>query len=172
MMWYFIMDMDQYSFIVDAMLGKIARKLRIFGFDTVYDPNIDDMVILNSPKYYGRTVLTNDRVLFRRCKKKGIDTILTDKGSEVENFVTIFRSLDIDSVSLQNVPHLCTCCNGLLDTIIDKNSIRYQIPERLLNSKNVFYKCRQCNKIYWIGSHMERIDCLIKEINTKLKSIN
>jgi uncharacterized protein with PIN domain len=59
-----------------------------------------------------------------------------------------------------------------LNTIIDKNSIKHQIPDRLLNSKNVFYKCRQCNKIYWIGSHMEHIDFLIKDINTKLMSAN
>lgn len=163
---------NQYSFIVDAMLGKIARKLRIFGFDTIYDPNIDDMDILNSSKYYGRIVLTNDRVLFRRCKKKGIDTILTDKSTEVENLVTIFRSLDIESINLQKVPHLCTNCNGLLDTIIDKNLIKDQIPDRLLNSKNMFYQCGQCSKIYWIGSHMERIDFLIREINTKLMSAN
>ena len=161
---------NQYSFIVDAMLGKIARKLRIFGFDTVYDNNIDDTDIVDSLKYCGRIVLTNDRVLFRRCKKKGIDTILTDKRTEVENLVTIFRSLDIESISSQKVPHLCTCCNGLLDTIVDKNLIKEQIPDRLLNSKNVFYQCRKCNKIYWIGSHMERIDFLIKEINTQLMS--
>ena len=161
---------NQYSFIVDAMLGKIARKLRIFGFDTVYDNNIDDTDIVDSLKYCGRIVLTNDRVLFRRCKKKGIDTILTDKRTEVENLVTIFRSLDIESISSQKVPHLCTCCNGLLDTIVDKNLIKDQIPDRLLNSKNVFYQCRKCNKIYWIGSHMERIDFLIKEINTQLMS--
>jgi uncharacterized protein with PIN domain len=152
------------------MLGKIARKLRIFGFDTVYDNNIDDTDIVDSLKYCGRIVLTNDRVLFRRCKKKGIDTILTDKRTEVENLVTIFRSLDIESISSQKVPHLCTCCNGLLDTIVDKNLIKEQIPDRLLNSKNVFYQCRKCNKIYWIGSHMERIDFLIKEINTQLMS--
>ena len=163
---------NQYSFIVDAMLGKIARKLRIFGFDTVFDPNIDDMDILNSLKYSGRIVLTNDRVLYRRCKKMGRDTILTDKITEVENLVTIFRSLDIKFISSQKVPHLCTCCNGSLDTIIDKNLIKDQIPNRLLNSKNAFYQCRQCNKIYWIGSHMERIDFLIKEINTKLMSAN
>jgi len=164
---------NQYCFIVDAMLGKIARKLRIFGFDTVYDPNIDDMEILNSSKYYdGRTVLTNDRALFRRCKKKGIGTILLDSKIEIENLVTIFRSLDIKSISVQTLPHLCTCCNGILDTITDKNSIKNQIPDRLLQSKNIFYKCSKCNKIYWIGSHMERIACLIKDINTKLTSVN
>ena len=165
-------SINRYSFIVDAMLGKIARKLRILGFDTVYDPYIDDMDILNSPKYYGRIVLTNDRALFSRCKKKGIGTILLDNRTEVENLVTIFRSLDIEFISSQKLPHICTCCNGTLDTIIDKNSIKNQIPDRLLHSKNIFYKCSQCNKIYWIGSHMERIACLIKDINTKLKAVN
>ena len=165
-------NINQYSFVADAMLGKIARKLRIFGFDTVYDPNMDDMDILNSSKYHGRIVLTNDRALFRRCKKKGIDTVLLDKITEVENLVTIFRSLDIESISSQKLPHLCTCCNGILDTIIDKNSIKNQIPDRLLHSKNIFYKCNQCNKVYWIGSHMERIACLIRDINTKLTPVN
>jgi len=165
-------NINQYSFVADAMLGKIARKLRIFGFDTVYDPNVDDMDILNSSKYYGRIVLTNDRALVRRCKKKGIDTILLNNVTELENLVTIFESLDIEYVSSQNLPHLCTRCNGVLDTIIDKNSIKNQIPDRLLHSKNIFFKCSKCNKVYWIGSHIERISCLIKEINTKLTAVN
>lgn len=164
-------DINQYSFVADAMFGKIARKLRIFGFDTVYDPNIDDMDILNSSKYYGRIVLTNDRVLIRRCKKKGIDTILLNNRTELENLVTIFGSLDIKYIDLQKFPHLCTCCNGIIETIIDKNSIKNQIPNRLLHSKNVFYKCCQCNKIYWIGTHIQHITCLIRNINTKLTSI-
>jgi uncharacterized protein len=165
-------DINQYSFIVDAMLGKIARKLRIFGYDTVYDTNIDDMDILNSSKYYGRIVLTSDRLLFKRCKKKGMDAILMDKRTELENLVTIFRSLDIESVNSQKLPYLCTCCNGLLSTIMNKNLIKDQIPDRLFNSKNIFYRCNYCNKIYWIGSHMKRIDCLIREINKKLITAN
>ena len=161
---------NQYCFIVDAMFGKIARKLRIFGFNTVYDPNIDDMDILNS-KFHGRIVLTNDRELFRRCKKKGIEIILLDKRTEIENLVTIFRSLNIESISSQNLPHLCTCCNRILDTIIDKNSIKNQIPDRLFHSKKIFYKCYRCDKIYWIGSHMERIASLIRDINNNLRPV-
>ena len=161
-------NINQYSFIVDAMLGKIARKLRIFGFDTVYESKIDDMDILMNSKYYDRIVLTSDRVLFKRCKKKGLDAILMDKRTEVENLVTIFRSLNIESINSQKLPHFCTCCNGLLDTIIDKNSIKSKIPDRLLHTRVIFYKCSQCSKIYWIGSHMEHIACLIKEINMKL----
>lgn len=165
-------NINQFSFIADAMLGKMARKLRMFGFDTIYDSNIDDMDILDSSKYQGRIVLTSDRTLFKRCKKKGIDTILTYKGTELENLVTIFSALNIKSINSQKLPHLCTCCNGLLDTIIDKNLIKNQIPDRLLHSKNIFYECTKCNKIYWIGTHVERISCLIKEINTKLKSLD
>lgn len=165
-------NINQYSFIADAMLGKTARKLRMFGFDTIYDSNIDDMDILYSSRYQDRIVLTSDRTLFKRCKKKGINTILTYKESELENLVTIFRALNIKSINSQKLPHLCTCCNGLLDTIIDKNLIKNQIPDRLLHSKNIFYECTKCNKIYWIGTHVEHISRLIREINTKLISLD
>jgi uncharacterized protein with PIN domain len=160
----------EYSFMADAMLGKIARKLRMFGFDTIYDPNIDDMDILDSSKNKGRIVLTSDRMLFKRCKKRGINTILTYKETEIENLVTIFSSLNINSINSQKVPYLCTSCNGLLNTIIDKNSIKYDIPVRLLHSNKLFYKCTNCRKIYWRGSHMEQISNLINEINMKLTS--
>ena len=161
-----------YSFMADAMLGKIARKLRMFGFDTIYDPNIDDMDILVSPNYKGRIVLTSDRMLFNRCKKKGINTILTYKETEIENLVTIFSSLNIKSINSQKVPYFCTRCNGLLDTIIDRNLMSYHIPARLLHSNTKFYQCTECRKIYWRGSHMENISRLIKEINMKLKALN
>ncbi|HEY7228149.1 MAG TPA: Mut7-C RNAse domain-containing protein [Nitrososphaeraceae archaeon] len=163
---------NDYLFMADAMLGKIARKLRMFGFDTIYDPNIDDMDILASPKYKGRIVLTSDRMLFNRCRKKGIDTILTAKETEIDNLVTIFSYLNIKSIKSQNVPYLCTCCNGLLDTINDKNSIEDHIPARLLQSEKIFYLCTSCKKIYWRGTHVENISCLINEINIKLKSLN
>ncbi len=163
---------NQYSFIADAMLGKMARKLRMFGFDTLYHSNIDDMDILDSSKNQGRIVLTSDRTLFKRCKKNGIDTILTCKGTELENLVTIFSALNIKAINSQKFPHLCSCCNGLLRTIKDKNLIKNQIPDRLLYSKNIFYECTKCKKIYWTGTHVHRISCLIKEINTKLKSLD
>ncbi|HEX2305151.1 MAG TPA: Mut7-C RNAse domain-containing protein [Nitrososphaeraceae archaeon] len=165
-------NIKDYSFMADAMLGKIARKLRMFGFDTIYDPNIDDIDILNSSKYEGRIVLTSDRMLFIRCKKKGIDTILTYKETEIENLVTIFRSLNIKAINSQKLPYLCTRCNGLLATITDKNLIKYDIPVRLLCSNKIFYKCTRCRKIYWTGSHTEHISHLVKELNMKLTSLN
>jgi uncharacterized protein with PIN domain len=160
-----------YSFVADAMLGKIARKLRMFGFDTIYDSNIEDYDILNLSKYRKRIVLTSDKTLFKRCKKKGIDVILTYEKTEIENLVTIFSTLNIKFVA-QKLPHLCTRCNGQLDTIIEKNLIKYDIPIHVFNNNKIFYQCRKCGKIYWKGSHIEHISCLIKKINTKLSCLN
>ncbi len=159
-----------YSFVADAMLGKIARKLRMFGFDTIYDSNIEDYDILNLSKYRKRIVLTSDKTLFKRCKKKGIDAILTYEKTEIENLVTIFSSLNIKFIA-QELPYLCTRCNGLLDTIIDKNLIKHNIPIHVLNNNKIFYQCRKCSKIYWKGSHIEHISRLIKRINSELSSL-
>src|SRR5574339_63147 len=159
---------NEFSFLADAMLGKIARKLRIFGFDTVYDSNLADVNILNSPIYIGRIVLTSDKELFNRCKKKQIDTILTYKETEIENLVTIFRALNIKYINLPTVPYLCTSCNGKLDRISDNSLINNKLSDKLLQSHKIFYKCTKCRKIYWAGSHMKQISRLVNEINAKL----
>jgi uncharacterized protein with PIN domain len=158
----------EFSFLADAMLGKIARKLRIFGFDTVYDSNLDDDNILNSSNYTGRIVLTSDNDLFNRCKKKRRDSILTYKETEIENLVTIFKTLNIKFIHLPIVPYLCTSCNGKLDKISDKSIIKNKLSEQLLKSHKIFYRCIKCDKIYWAGSHLKRISRLINEINLKL----
>ena len=158
----------EFSFVADAMLGKIARKLRIFGFDTVYDSNLDDDNILNSSNYTGRIVLTSDNDLFNRCKKKRIDSILTYKETEIENLVTIFKTLNIKFINFPIVPCLCTSCNGKLDKISDNSLIKNKLSEQLLKSHKIFYRCINCDKIYWAGSHLKRISRLINEINYKL----
>jgi uncharacterized protein len=158
----------EFSFLADAMLGNIARKLRIFGFDTVYDSNLDDENILNSSNYKDRIVLTSDKDLFNRCKKRRIDSILTYKETEIENLVTIFKTLNIKFINLPIVPHLCTSCNSKLDRISDNTLINNKLPEQLLKSHKIFYRCIKCDKIYWAGSHLKRVLKLINEINSKL----
>ena len=57
------------KFLVDSMLGKIAKKLRIFGFDTESYSNIDDNTIIKKSHDENKIVLTMDKMLYKRCKK-------------------------------------------------------------------------------------------------------
>ena len=92
--------MDEYSFIADAMLGKIARKLRMFGYDTVYESNVKDDYFIFPEVHTKRIILTSDKELFNRCRQKSLSIILLNKKTEFENLVTIFLSLKVDRKSV------------------------------------------------------------------------
>lgn len=155
------------SFAADAMLGKLSRKLRIFGFDTIYNPNIDDSELINLSTSNGRIVLTSDRELFVKCKMKKVKAILVNEKTEIENLVEIFDSIDIKKIELQLIPKRCTLCNELLD-LVDSQSVSKHLPEHVLMCNDFVYRCKKCSKFYWKGSHIEHMSKLANRINLKL----
>ena len=83
------------------MLGKIARKLRILGFDTIYIQNIEDRKILDLLIQTKRILLTSDKELFYRAQKYNCRSIFINKNTEIENLVTIFSNLEIKFISFK-----------------------------------------------------------------------
>lgn len=160
-------DSSNHSFAADAMLGKLSRKLRIFGFDTLYNSNIDDKELMNLSIRDGRIVLTSDKELFVKCKMKKIKAILINEKTEIENLVAIFDSIDVKKIEIQLIPVRCTLCNELLD-FVDKAFVSQDLPEHVLKCNELVYRCKRCDKIYWKGSHIENISKLAKRINLKL----
>lgn len=160
-------DSSKHSFAADAMLGKLSRKLRIFGFDTLYNPNIDDKELMNLSIRDGRIVLTCDKELFVKCKMKKIKAILINEKTETENLVAVFHSIDVKKIEIQLIPVRCTLCNELLD-FVDKALVSQDLPEHVLKCNELVYRCKRCDKIYWKGSHIENISKLAKRINLKL----
>ena len=154
-------------FAADAMLGKLSRKLRIFGFDTIYDPNINDTELIKLSISNGRIILTSDRDLFVRCKLKKVKAILVNEKTEIENLVAIFDSIDIKKIEIQLIPTRCTLCNELLD-LVDTSSVSKVLPEHVLACNEFVYRCKKCRKFYWKGSHIEQMSKLAKRINMKL----
>ncbi len=71
-------------FLVDAMLGNIAKKLRLLGFDSEYFSDIDDSKLIEKAKNENRTIISRDRHLIDRAKKKGILSIYVRKKNEIE----------------------------------------------------------------------------------------
>jgi uncharacterized protein with PIN domain len=162
-------SIQQPKFIADEMLGTLARKLRIYGFDTLYIKHVLDEMILEIGKIENRIILTKDKMFFQKILKENSDVIFLDsKSNEIENLVKIFISCNIDKISYSLFNSRCALCN-MKTKLISKNDIYVKIPEKVKKSASIFYNCENCKKLYWEGSHIRNIQKYILEINNRLK---
>jgi uncharacterized protein with PIN domain len=157
------------KFIADGMLGKIAKKLRIFGFDTEYLANTDDNTLIKMSINNNRTILTKDRQLYVRSLKLNVPCFLITLENEFENLAIIMREFNITYIfSVTNKHTRCTLCNGSLKEVIKSSFIEPSIPKKVFDNAEIFFICSICKKIYWNGTHIQEINQLIDNINKKI----
>ena len=143
-------------FVVDAMLGSLARKLRIFGFDTKYHKAGSDRELLDLARDEGRAIITSDRRLGEAALAKGLHVFVLIGGSDrarIRSLVEQARSLGIP---LAPGEPLCAVCNGSLSEV-KRTKLKGRLPPRLLARHRVYYVCNNCGKVYWHGSHWARL---------------
>lgn len=152
------------------MLGTIARKLRILGFNTLYIKHIGDEKILERGKSEDRIILTKDKMFFQKILRKNCQVIFFDsKSSEAENLLKIFTLCKIDRISYDFFNSRCALCNTKIKKLSRIQSYM-DIPEKVKKSNSIFYYCENCKKLYWEGSHIKNIQKLVLEINNMLKN--
>jgi uncharacterized protein with PIN domain len=151
------------------MLGSVARKLRIFGFDTLYVAHAHDDEILKIGIEQNRVILTADKELFKRTVKAGAAGVLVGGASDVEDLVHILAKNGITSVSLDGIGSRCSACNGLLEARTPEQ-VRDRLPGKVAELQSEFYQCTSCGKVYWEGGHLKRIRSLAKSVDSKLGS--
>jgi len=168
------------SFLADAMLGSIARKLRIFGFDTLYLAQATDNEILRIGMEEGRVILTADKELFKRIIKVGARGVLVSgSASELEDLINILTKNGIRSVGMNGIGSRCSVCNGLLEERAVhqiKNNVDgsnnhqtiINIPDKVVAIHNQFFQCTSCSKIYWEGGHLKRIRAFVQDLDSKI----
>ena len=166
------------AFLADAMLGRIARKLRIFGFDTLYNAQVNDDEILKIGMEQDRVILTADKELFKRIVKTGVRGVLVRGGaSELEDLAHILRKSGIKSVGMDGIGSRCSVCNGSLRERTsdhlkknddDDNNEDVALPDRVIAYHNRFFCCAVCGKVYWEGSHLKRITDLVRNLDAEL----
>ncbi|MFW9999807.1 MAG: DUF5615 family PIN-like protein [Candidatus Hermodarchaeota archaeon] len=153
------------KFLVDAMLGKLSRFLRIFGFDTIYandligyfniDP-VPDEKLIDYAKRNRRIIVTKDYVLYKHYEDKSI--FLSGEG--IYNYLKqLNKKLGLNfKFNLKQAR--CSMCNSQLERVQNKNSIKMYVLEETYNNYTEFYQCSnlQCKKVYWQGSHIEDIE--------------
>ena len=154
-------------FLVDAMLGNIAKKLRLLGYDSEYSSNSDDDDLILKAKNENRILLTKDESLMKKAEKQAISVIHIKNNTELEQLVQIFKNFNLSQVLVSGNTSRCTECNGKLESI-EKDMVIDKIPKGVLEKINEFWKCTNCNKIYWEGTHIEKLQKFVDELNEKL----
>jgi len=153
-------------FIVDAMLGSLARKLRAFGFDATYYKDGDDAGLLRLSLREGRIILTADKSLAARADAKGITTIVLVGDSDSGRLGSLAHGARAAGVSLVRGDPLCSLCGGELRAV-KKNEISGQVHTSVRRRHRLFFKCDACGQIYWRGSHWKRLMSLARRLNQK-----
>ena len=139
------------KFIADAMLGRLAKWMRIAGYDVEYFPQIDDAEIAERGLREGRVILTRDRLLIRR--KKVRDNHLFVRGDRYrEQFLQVIRHYPID-IRRQMFTR-CLRCNTLL-VPISRSSLRQKVPHYVFATQETFETCLSCRRVYWGATHRE-----------------
>lgn len=147
------------------MLGTIAKKLRMLGFDTQYYNTINDDELIISAKKEERIIITKDQMLAVRAANQNIPTIQVLTITEKEQLTEIARKMSWKKLTLDN-PR-CSMCNGMLQKV-SKQEITGMIPPKIAELVHEFWQCDKCSHIYWVGTHIRNLERLIAEINDTL----
>jgi len=156
-------------FLVDAMLGNIAKKLRLFGFDSEYFSDMDDSELIEKAKNGNRIIISRDHQLIDRAKKNKISSIYITKENEIEQFLEIFKTAHLQLDEISGDTARCTKCNSSTSRI-NKTDIESKVPQGVLEYNDLFWKCDECDQIYWEGTHVKNLQKFMDEINLKSQS--
>jgi len=154
------------KFIVDCMHGKLARKMRIYGYDTLYNINFEDDAILATAKREERIIITSDKNLIKRAYSENISIVRVPLDNDVSRMMKIFKTFKLKP-NLNPENSRCPHCNAILKKTNKLDVIG--VPERVLKRKRIFYKCGNCSRIYWYGSHWKKIRDFEETLKKRLK---
>lgn len=148
------------QFVVDCMLGRLARWLRILGFDTWYFREIEDRELLKLHTESGRVLLTRDTHLVQ-CRGVGGHVLVRSDGWKDQlRQVVVALSLDLRP---ERMLTRCLLCNLPLENLAPEEAYG-RIPDHVAASMSVFRGCRSCEKVYWAGTHRKRMEELLSTL--------
>ena len=154
-------------FLVDAMLGKLAKKLRLLGYDSLYSSSIEDDEIVRLAKNEKRILITKDVPLSQKAKKQQIETVQITKNDEIEQFLQINEKTKLGKCTVSGNNSRCPVCNGELQ-YIEKKDVVEKVPSGVFENMNDFWTCKQCKKIYWEGTHIKNLQKFTTKLNDRL----
>jgi uncharacterized protein with PIN domain len=143
-------------FVADAHLGTLARLLRMMGFDTLYDNRLADGEIERIVATQGRIVLTRDRDLLKRkhithgCYVRALQP--------QQQLREVFERLDLRRSARPFTR--CPICNAALHAVTPAE-VAHRVPARVRERHHRFSACEVCGRVFWEGTHCQRVRALV-----------
>jgi uncharacterized protein with PIN domain len=136
------------------MLGRLAKWMRLMGFDTTYYRDTDGKTIIYHSRKEGRTILTRSKILAAKY-----DDLILIKSEHLKSQLKQLKK----NVDIKTPFSRCPVCNT--ETKKEKKeTVKEEVPPYVFEIHNDFKKCRQCGRIFWKGTHYKEIEKVINEI--------
>jgi len=142
-------------FIVDSNVGKLARWLRMLGYDTLFINNIDDEELIAIGLKEKRVLLTKDtQIMLRRVVTSGrLKALLIVDDNPKAQLRQVVAALKLDQ---ERKFTRCLECNELLVTR-SKDQVQDSVPPYVFKTQSQYFQCPTCHRIYWRGTHWQRM---------------
>ena len=152
-------QLQEFRFVLDTHLGRLATYLRMLGFDVLYRTRCDDEELAHTSAAEHRILLTRDQGLLKRGEVIwGYFVRATEPRAQLVEVLRRFNLFHL-AAPFQR----CLRCNALLQPIA-KESIQDRLPPRTAQSYDDFRVCPSCDRVYWAGSHQEHMQRFIERI--------
>jgi len=149
------------KFLVDAMLGRLTKWLRLLGYDTAWAGHLEDGQIARLARREGRVVLTRDTQFARR---KGLQIVLLHSQTLTGQLEELRDRVALPPADLFS---RCPVCNTVLQPL-GRAAAKPLVPPYVWQTQPSFRRCPGCGRVYWAGTHRQHIFTFLQEIGWPL----
>lgn len=147
-------DTGPEAFYCDTMLGRLARWLRLLGYDAAYDAEIGDWELLSRCRRESRILLTRDQSIIKRWQvgRGWVRTVLLKGDLLAEQVSELEAAVDLTAA----MPR-CPVCNRPLHGL-DRDAAKEKVPPYVFQTQTEFQTCMTCGRVYWKATHWQEIE--------------
>ena len=162
------MSEEQLKFIVNSMLGDVARWLRMLGYDTLYYRDVDDETLISIARKDGRILITRDKSLSNRARRRNVKVVYLGKAQDIISRLTIIRKHYPINLSIDPNKSRCPLCNGILKRV-EPWEVKNRVEDVILERYKEFWLCTKCGQVYWKGTHWFTMEKILLEVKKRVK---
>jgi hypothetical protein len=154
------MDEQRRKFLADRMLGKLAKYLRMLGFDTFYFTDQEACPLIERAAKENRIILTRDTALRKIAPPSS--SLFIAENLPFNQLLEVVRTFGITSGELQPFSRCLRCNQGLINK--SPEAVASAVPHYVLELHQKFSVCPRCGRVYWEGSHKNRMERMVDRL--------